>query len=365
MRRSFQVIKGWTILGIALLVLVGERQAAFAQVKRLPGEIPRTEVIEGPVKEQIDKFVTETAKILNTGENERAIKDAREALADPGRNPVFSQAFKVYYPGKVVGELKGALSHAKPAVRMNALIVLDDMGSATVADQAIKALADKHAGCRYWAAKVLADVGSIGGALAEQSIYSLNQQKSILAALKTAMTAEKQAQALEQMYRALSVLRLPEADDSMLEVLNKRLSLHAAGADESMRADLAGINGLKTKLVRADAEGKNVDAVVRNLAAVAGKYLLLVAQGLQGGAIGENLKPMALDVVNSCEQVFLELAVKRFDPGMNKPALTKAADANLLLLNTQDWVGDGAKPGLLSTSKIAIPAAQLKLPAGK
>lgn len=366
MQRSFQVIKGWTLLGIALLVTGSGLPAIGQVVKRLPGEVPRAEAIEGsPVKDQINKFIADTAKVLAAGENDRAVRDAREALADPTRNPVCSPAFMAYYPFQVVAALKGALSHARPSVRMNALIVLDDLRSKVVAEPALKALADKHPGCRYWAAKVLADVGAIGGALAD-SIYDLNQQKAILAALKTAMPIEKQPQALEQMYRAISALRLPEADETLLKVLDTRLSLHIKAIDESIQADLAGLNVYKGKLVRADAEGKvNIDAQARNLTAIAAKYLLVCATALQGGKVGADLNQVVMDVIVACEEVLSDLAAKRFDPGMKKPPLAKAGGNDALLLNTLDWVGDGGKPGLLTSSKIAIPAAQLKLPAAK
>jgi hypothetical protein len=361
-------------VGVVLLAIMGMGTMAQGQIiRRLPPELPRTEALNAVATEQIAKFIGEATKALVSGANERSVKDARDALIDPLQNPTASQAFKDHYVKALLPELKSSLTSPKPHLRMNGLIVLAEFRAAAVAEPAVKALSDKHPGCRYWAAKTIADVGAIGGPLTNTSIFSHLQQSQILAALKVAMPVETQALVLEQMYRDLSVLKIAEAQDALLEVLNKRVALHVDGIDEDMRADLAGLNGLKVNFVLADAQGLSIDRQARALTATAAKYLQVCAKALQENKIKPELKGLAVDVVKVVEEIFLELAVKRFHPELpadKRPALSKhSATENFpeLLLGTMDWVGDGAKPGVLSDPqyKIAIPADQLKLPAGK
>jgi hypothetical protein len=357
MRESRRVCSRWP-LALPLMCVMALASSALAQ--RLPADLPTAADITPDKQEAIDAYVKAHAKKICDGSAQ--LKDGRDALLEPVRLPVSTPVFKEAYGRTVLNQLKACADSPNNVVRLNVMVVAAEMPVGAVAEVVVKHISDGDIGVRYWAAKAVADVGGRSG---DTPVFNPSQQGALLKALQAVMPKETNALALEQEYRAMGSLSIPEADAALLNVLNSRVALLVAGNFEGLRADMAGIDKFKTRLVFADAQGKQIDTVLRDFLAVTGKYLVVTGRQLAAGKVADDQRPIAAELVRVVEGVFNDLGIKRFAPGTNGPALAQLAQAGLadpkqfsqLQLNILDWTDKVlvAKLGV-DPKKLAVPS---------
>ncbi|QNN24185.1 hypothetical protein HED60_18550 [Planctomycetales bacterium ZRK34] len=360
---------GCVPVGLFVLALAVMSPAAQAQRQRLADAIVSN---PGPLPSQatdaIETYVKTWAGQLLTAESDKQIIEARQQLLEPVQRQAPVQTTDVVRDAvarATAAMLKPAVKNSSDLARMNTMIVLAQMPTGDSAPTLATGLADKNRGIRYWAAKAVAEVSKF--AQPGQSPFSNAQQQSLLDALNKVMPTETSAMVLEQMYRALGSLTIPAAQKSLLDILDQRIKLHVKQVSPGLRADAKGINNLYSRLIVQQAVGNNVNPALRQLTAVSGKYLLVVAKGLQADKVEQDLVPVCMELIQVVDDIFSNM-LKQFDPNhMPGPSLVAAARSSqfpVLLLNTLDWVGDSSqnKPGILSTSQISIPMEDLTLP---
>lgn len=352
---------------IALLVAVAP--AAMAQRQRLadavvsnPGPLPQQAV------DAIETYVKTWATQMLEAESDQAVVEARRQLLEPVQRQAPVQTTDVVRDAigrAAAAMLEPAIRSERELVRLNALIVLSQMPTGDSAPILTAGLIDDNRGIRYWAAKAIAEIGQF--AQPGQSLFTAARQRGLLQALNKVMPTETSAMVLEQMYRALGSLTLPEAQKSLLDILAQRVRLHVQKVNPGLRADVKGINNLYSRLIVQQAVGNEVDQPLRRLIAVVAQYQLVVARGLQAGEVDPDLMPVCINLIEIVNDIFSNM-LKHFDPshaaGPSLIAPARAGQYPVLLLNTLDWVGDPSqdKPGILTNSQIAIPMQQLRLP---
>lgn len=360
---------GCVPVGVVALVLAMTSPAALAQRQRLADAVVSN---AGPLSSQatdaIETYVKTWSAQLLAAKDDPSIVEARQQLLEPVQRQAPVQTTPVVADAiarATAAMLKPVIKNPDDLARMNALIVLSQMPTGESAPILAAGLTDDNRGIRYWAAKAVAEVGKF--AQPGQSPFTDKQQQDLLAALNKVMPTETSAMVLEQMYRALGSLTIPAAQKSLLDILDQRIRLHVQQVNPGLRADAKGINNLYSRLIVQQAVGNNVNAPLQHLIASSAKYALVAAKGLQAGNVPQDLVPVCINLIEIVDDVFSNM-LKHFDSGhMPGPSLTAPARAGqfpVLLLNTLDWVGDVTqnKPGILTTSKIAIPIEDLRLP---
>lgn len=350
------------LIGAAVVIGLGVGVAS-AQTPSFPIGATTAQTMTPEMRQSIQNYAGYWGKVLNSAVTPQSVSDARERVIEPLRRDL-TPVVREEYAQDVLDAVKGTVAAPNLVLRMNGLIVASQLPTGAVSSMCLKGLTDPSPAVRYWAGKALADVSS--RSTPGQPIFDNAQQKTILAALQKAMAPERSEVVLEQMYRALGGLSIPEAQAALMQVLSQRVSLHQQEITRGLRADMEGLRNLKTRLVVDDARGENISARLKSLAAIAAKYLQVVSSALANNKppLPDDLKPVAVDTVGAAEDI-LKFALQKFDPDYPAPgALTdpaKQGQFSLLMVGMFDWVGTKNKPGALTSSKIGIPFADLQL----
>jgi len=339
---------------------------ASAQRQRLSDDLLQNAgPLQQSVTNNIETYVEFWSDQLNTAESVKQVVEAREQLLEPIKRQSPVQATEVIRDAiarAAAAMLEPAIESDKNYVRLNALIVLAQMPTGASAPVYVAGLQDDNRSIRYWAAKGIAEMSAY--AESGQSLFTQQQQTALLDELKKVMTAETSDMVLEQMYRALASMTIPEAQSALLDVLSERVKLHVKQVNPGLRADTKGLSNLYSRLLTQQAVGNNVDKPLRRLTAVAGQLIHVVAKAYQTGEVPQALQPVVLELTQVVQDVFTNV-LTQFDPDHNPgPALVaplKSGQGDVFLLNALDWA-DPEKPGILVSSKIGIPADQLRLP---
>ncbi len=345
-------------LTLVLSVLIPAALAPAQQ--RIPNElITQAGAFNTAAEERIGQWVNPWTKQLIAGESPARIAEAREKLQEPTRQPGITAEFRRFYSQVVEKALMPALGGDSALVRQNALIVSAHLASGYGIQMFIKALNDAHPAVRYWAAK-----GAAMATADENLLPTQVQQKTLLDALSAAMEKESIGPVVEQMYLALSGLRLPDARDQLLRGLELRAGAYAKqGLNVQVRGELAAIRRIYKVLLVESVRDQAQPGQVRQLVKSAAKYLQ-VTQRAVGQGVDPSLQPIVMEMVELIEQV-LNWGVKHFNAGAgNGPALMaplRSGDTATFQLHVNDWVGVTDQPGLLTTSRLAIPQKELLL----
>ena len=297
----------------------------------------------------IRRYVERWAGQLIAGRSPQSVAAARTKLLDPSTNRLATDYFREGYSAAAATALAPGLSEDNPIVRFNALIVAGEIGSRYMVDLFIEGFDDANAAVRYWAARAVAmamePTAEVGTELTAED------QSRVLTAVTGAMEEEQSPLVIEQMYRALSRLTIAEARTAVLDKLEQRLSTHRAGLTNGLRADLEGLRGLQTQLIVLGARGEDVLAPMKRLAAIAGKYLLVVGEALHGGQVGADVRPVGGSVIETGEQILKSYLDMVSDLDVSQSPIVqplKQGQLDQMMLHIFDWVGGENSPGILT-----------------
>ena len=314
---------------------------------------------------QIDAYVGGWAKILCQSTNQHEVAEARRQMLEPLRFPQLAPGVREALVKSMSSAIAGCANAEQPISRLNALIIGAELANASVFDLSAAGLTDNDPAIRYWAAKAAADVAE-----KTQNAFNEAQQKQLLASLKQAMSGESSDMILEQMARAIATLNIPEAQQALLDIVGERVAVFLAEPNQALRVDVKVLGDMQRRLALLDANGQNIEAPLRQLLTVTGKYAHAVAKMLQENRIGEEVRPHAIEMMNIADGVFA-FGRDRLDATVpaGPPLATEATAGvqngkfDLLLLNVWRWVGTPDSPGVLNQGRIAIPLTALALPA--
>lgn len=296
-----------------------------------------------------------------------AVAEAKDELASMLEGNA-SKAFRDAYSGALGAALPAAAQHERVQVRLSAMIAASGATTGAVAEVCNRGLADPNVGVRYQAAKAVADVLE-RRIRAEPPPFNNAQQQALLATLAKMMPAEESELVFEQMGRAISNLTIPAAFDESLRLLDNRLRWLRAHPEEPPRAAQEMLRNLRLQLVEREVMAQNVRGPMLQLTAAAGRYLRLLAERIAIGQISEASQLVWGELIEAVEADIFKPAVERFAPDVagQGPSLTSRVrrgqwDASDMGADIAKWVGVDDKPGLLTTSAIGIPVADLALP---
>ncbi|MCX5661564.1 MAG: hypothetical protein NTW19_17945 [Planctomycetota bacterium] len=226
----------------------------------------------------LDSFVRSWVDRLTAGEDDQ-VAEARVRLLD-----VFQKGgtdiFNLGYSAALSRELAKALGSERVGVRLNAIIVttkLIDPGAGNLVQTGLK---DESPAVRYWAAKALAE-------MAAKNRLVTSDLPVMLKSVSGALVKEPSPQVVEQLFRVLPVLQVPDAMVRLLQVLNDRVDLEAQTPGAPLRVALQGMQGAFVKLVEEASKtgGKVQPDTMRVLAKVAYRYMTLAAVELNSGRV--------------------------------------------------------------------------------
>ncbi len=360
-------LRHWA-LRLCVLVLLTVAPMAWGQQAQ-PPQFPigalTAETLTEDHKRDVALFVDYWSKALLVGSSPTAVGEAREKLFYPIRNPATPDCRNIYF-GKLAPKIAPSIDSKDLSVKLNGLIVAAELNDGAVAEMCIKGLSDASPAVRYWAGRATADIAS--RSTVEVPIFSVDQQKRLLASLQKTMATERAEMVGQQMSRALGSLTIPEGQQALLQILTDRVALYRHELNRGLRADQEGLANIYNRLMIDEAHEVDIKPRLRSLAVVAARYLQVVAQGLQNKdePVADDVKPIACAMVATVEDI-LKRALTKFDADFTPPPPPLASVCNEghypeLMLNTLDWVGTMEKAGVLTNSKLKIDIKDLLLP---
>lgn len=278
--------------------------------KFLPQEIVEADVINDEMRERIMMVVDPVMFDLTREEPKPAdITDARKQLQQLFRVNQPSVAYLEALSSTITGRMKDAVEHQSPLVRINAMIVLTTMvddGSKPFIDAGLK---DKNDAVRHWAmdalgkrmlwwkSRIAAGARGSQGKLDEAIVQIVNLVDSAQPPHPIVV-----GPALEALWK----VNTPESRDALIQLLNKRVALHAANPDLSYSAERAVIESFSNALtIEVPPDVRSINGLSQAMA----RYARLIVDQSQANRISEEHQPGAQTMLFQCLQGMASVSV--------------------------------------------------------
>lgn len=244
-----------------------------AQVDRLdPALVAKNGPWSGSERQEVEDYVdAQVDRLLSA--NEESITRAREALTNPFDTAGVTAPFKSQFSEVLAEKLGKTLKDTPLKVRINTMIVCENLTHASGMVLINEGLADENAGVRYPAAKAVAHLLAAG---------SLNktQQNNVLVKLEELIDVEPDPYIVQPLLDAM----FQTGDFTRtLAALNRRVDWHVARPDQSYDPER---NTLFQIYIASITSGGSVTLDdVKELARASTRYFLLAAQQLNQNAV--------------------------------------------------------------------------------
>lgn len=364
----------------AFAALVGVAASLAAAQSGEPKLNPSVYSIDGAFSaaqgENVRDYVSYHVDRMAAAASPQLISDSRDTLLSVMRRPGASPRFRDGYSIVVADALEAreCQKHPNTQVRLNAMIIAGRLAGPHGIDIAGDGLADPNPGVRFAASATLLAVASTPAPPDGDIATRLNLHRKMLGIMVPPLAGETSADVRRNLYGAINRLDVEEARGKLIQALDARADAYAMkGIDDSVFAEAEAIAALHRKIVemwvRAGGNVGDIEPLVKNQAAAAGKYMQLVSRYLAAnGALEGRMRAVTMDLAQAAE-VTLNYGLDKFDPGQweakNGPPLfdpLRNGDRDVFRLNVIKWVGGSVRQGLLSSELIGIPADKLSLP---
>lgn len=349
------------IIGIMLVCVTAAWRPAMGQ-DALPSNVTQ---VDGPLNDEqrraIDGYLARWSFMAD--DSAASITEKRNKLREPLVRPGPTSSFKAQYSSQLATALESSLKTEKPAVRLNAMIVVGSLDGTFGLDMAVRHFADGDASVRYWAAKVVTRLAQQTLPNSEQPVLSEAQRRDLLKAISSRVNVEPWAAVRASLYQALAGLKLVDARITLAQALDTWVSQYV---QQSMTADIkaeaAALARLYTELLQAYVKADDKAAVMgelKSLVIVGYKYALLIQRDINSIIQDPATLAVARDMVGSIE-LLLNQTAKIFDPSAEDgPPIAQPisnGEYKLFAFNVGEWLGK------LTAAPLAIPANLLQLP---
>ena len=233
--------------------------------------IVATEGLNDQQLQEVREFVKPQIERLTSNDAE-AIRRARRRLLEPVEVPGATGVFKNAYSQAVSSQIAEATQSDRLLVRLNAIIVLNQMTDERSAQLAERGLNDDNAAIRYWAVKAL-------GGIAQGGDLNTGEQLRLLDQLDKLVDNETSPQVLRQVLNSMDAMPIPAARERLLDALDRRLRFHVDRPRELYEAERLALRSLYLKLVNQPDREQ-----LRQLARLSTRYMMLITSELQRGA---------------------------------------------------------------------------------
>lgn len=276
-RRIFFDPKFCWVLAVAMLLATGRmpERAAGQELRRIDKLSSEITGARGPLapeqKRQVEDYARYWVSRLTAAESDtHEVAEARERLIEPLKL-LAGEHFKPVYWAALGPILPRAMESERPIVRLNAMIVAAQVPHAAVVEMVERALKDPCAAVRYWAGKVVTNLG-----MSEQ--LETPTQQRLVAALKPAIIQEENADVVRSLLVGLSTLDAQVAGAPLLEVLNERLKRYAQNEQLSPRAEFSALEVLfRHAIQRGEIQG---NPMLKGALGAAYRYMMVSARAL-------------------------------------------------------------------------------------
>lgn len=243
--------------------------ATHATAQNLPADIVQSAAALNEAQlRTVDAFITPAVQQLATSADDAQVAAARRKLVEPfGMGG--TDLFKNEYTRRLSARLNtaGALAtEARPAVRLNAMIVVSYMTDPSALPLVEQGLQDPSPAVRFWAARAVQNLGD--------KALSNTDRERLLDLVSRTLKNEQGQEVVEELLRTYSRINIPRAAQQLMVVLNERVTRHAAHPDTSMAAEQAALQEQFRNLVQAKALNNQAPPalVVKELAKAALRY---------------------------------------------------------------------------------------------
>ncbi len=235
-RRDYQSL--WALRSIGLVL--GLTAVAHGE-PQIPSEDRQSEAaVSTQTAGRVDEYVSHWCQQLLDAPDSK-VRGAAEMLAEPLR-AVGADTFKAAYSARCSNQLDEVLKSKRVVVRINAMIAVGSLVDRGALELIETGLADASPGVRFHA----------GGAMArfaQENSLGADDQRATVEHLSGACRDESFQLVLEQLIGALGSLSVDEAQDALLDVVNKRVDVHMADPALPVSAEYDGLRKLFRRLV--------------------------------------------------------------------------------------------------------------------
>ena len=291
--------------------------ASLAQ--RLP--TAKNQVLSSADKALIKNYISKWAPQL-VAEDDRQVTAAKDQLIIP-LDTDSTAFFLVEYRAALRDPLRQAFESKSASkrliVRLNAMIVAAELHDTDNINLLIQGLNDQNPAVRYWAAQAIAG-------LTRGPNLKIQQRNKLFSALAVAVENEKIEPVLKQMMRALVRLtkHVPNAINTLLQTINKRVELHMASPQLGISAEIEGLRDLRQPLIESRAANPAATTeALRQFILVATRYHMLAATQLEQGKVPAIHRGDYITLLNLVDNVLpwavRQLGVKTISPDLKQP----------------------------------------------
>jgi hypothetical protein len=283
--------------------------------------------IEHWVKQLVgdDAEAPEEAADGSTFALDKETAEARRRLVDPMTNPTASDVFRVAYSPRVSGAIQLARvlktgdrpGHRRPAVRINALIVLSGMQDPLSVQLAQASLTDRSPAGRYWAAKAISSIAKDPrrrGVLAGQLL------KDLVAAVQLGLNKEPSPMVSVGMVQCLVDMNTDESIGGLLQWLNQRVNQMGTTEVAAIDAERTAVNALKAALIAAGENWPMKRETMQQTVRAAYRMAEVCAAVPAANPPNTRLEQDFRDVIESCDYILRRgQIITRFNPKFAMP----------------------------------------------
>ena len=322
------------------LVVVAVSQLAWAQGKIPYDIVTSTSALTSSQTTKIDAYVHLRMQKLLAGVPDQ-VSLAREELIEPFGWVGASDTFTLAYSSAVSDRLVESLHSHELLVKLNGVIVAASLIDSGVVRLIEIALSDDNAALRYWAAKAVGD-DQISGVSRVQRDLSRDKQLVLLEALQKAIAQENQPVVFHRLMLSVVALDITEADDYLLDELNRRVAQYALKPNESVSPMARVLRAMYIDLVQASARGKPVSPELRQKTTVAAfRYLVFSATVLDRVQLDATAKLAYKEMIDLTDSILIWVAQTTFPAGTPWPSSIKneleIENWPEILLRAEEW----------------------------
>ncbi|MEM6332148.1 MAG: hypothetical protein AAF823_02280 [Planctomycetota bacterium] len=307
--------------------------------------------------QEIDTFIAHWLDALNAAQRRDDVGSARNRLISMAQLPGASGAFRDAYVRAMVAQASPMIEDADLKVRLNVMVTMARAKHVDSLDLARELLDDPVPAVRYWAAKTIDEVvlALPGG----PDDLEAARREVLLTALRAAAADEDDESVLAQLLQAMASLG---ALDELIEVLDRRLTLHVADTELLYLPEREAMQRLYVRLVAEIAGGQQfaMEESILELTRVSSLYFKLATTQL---AEAEAMQAELIDDKSQMitqSDVVLRWGANQLDQGMITPPPIATA------VRAQEWEAIAAQLDFwrreLSQSPFLFDDEQLELP---
>ncbi|MAE61451.1 MAG: hypothetical protein CMJ49_08865 [Planctomycetaceae bacterium] len=299
----------------------------------------------------------------------RRARYVRESAAEG--NPIRVAIFSETYAAQVANAISPGVSSDRMLCRLNTIIVAAELRSSFTTETIVTALGDKSAAVRLWAGKACEMAMHQRAANAPPPLGEA-QQAQLHEELRRSIKAERSPWAREEMYGALGSLSIDAARADMFGLLERRVSEYywnVRRMGRSIRADAAGFKAMSGRLMfnwyGPGADKRKLEADVRRLVILSGKYLQLMAKvAPESEKLPGEVHAVCMDMIGKIDDV-LGWFVYEWKSKVKVTPLRKMWEEKRVLDFVDQVLADVGPGGELTELELGIKPSDFEIPQPK